>query len=269
MDNKIKIVALILAITIVVGLIGYVGYGIYLNNTFEIENPIVTMEIEGYGTVKIELYPDQAPNTVANFITLANNGFYNGLTFHRTIPEFMVQGGATNGDGTTSPMLSNIYEGVVVDKEYNIEGEFLANGVNNTLKHEKGIISMARTDYSQYDSSLTVEGYNSVGSQFFIMTENNYQLDGYYAAFGKVIEGLDIIEEISNVDVIYRTEDLGEDEEAPVDEDDITISSDTPVEQPVMTSVSVETFGVEYGAPKTNDVFDIQEWFTSYYGMSF
>ena len=211
-----------------------------------------------------------APNTVTNFIRLANRGFYDGLTFHRVVPDFMIQGGDKNGDGTGTPKLSDIEDNVAEDKEYCIPGEFIANGyTQNTLKHEKGVISMARSDYSQTDSSLLEEGYNSAGSQFFIMTEDNSSLDGLYAAFGKVIEGMDIVEKIANVEVTYRSSDLSEGEEAPKDEEGNELDADRPVDPPVIKSLKVETYGVDYGVPETNDVFDYYTWLmNTYYGYS-
>ena len=146
------------------------------NSTESIENlPIATLEIEGYGTIKVELYPDQAENTVKNFIALANNRFYDNLTFHRVIKDFMIQGGDPNGNGTGGP-------------GYSIEGEFTSNGIANSLKHTEGVLSMARA-----------QDPNSAGSQFFIMTKAASHLDGDYAAFGKVISGMDVVHEIENV----------------------------------------------------------------------
>lgn len=230
----IKRILLVLGIILVLVGIGFVSYGFYKKLTTDIPNPVATMEVEDYGTVKIELYPDKAPNTVANFIRLANRGFYNGLTFHRTIPDFMIQGGDKAGNGSGSPSLSDIEDNVTEDEEYNIPGEFIANGyTENNLKHTKGVISMARTDYSSI-SSIASYGYNSAGSQFFIMTEDNSSLDGLYAAFGKVIEGMDVVEKIADVDVYYRDGDLEEDEEVPTDEDGNQIASDTPKEAPVI-----------------------------------
>ena len=141
------------------------------------ENPIVTMEISDYGTIKIELYPKYAPNTVANFVNLVESGFYNDNTFHRLVPGFVLQGGDPDGDGSGGP-------------GYTIKGEFSENGyVKNTLKHDKGVVSMARTNMP-----------NSAGSQFFIVLDDtetiHASLDNKYAAFGKVIEGMDIIENI-------------------------------------------------------------------------
>ena len=185
-----KKILLILGIIILLAGIAFVGYGFYKKATTNIPNPIATMEVENYGTIKIELYPDKAPNTVANFIRLANRGFYNGLTFHRTIPEFMIQGGDKNGDGTGSPSLSDIQDGISGenDKAYNIPGEFIANGYDkNNLKHTKGVLSMARAMHP-----------DSAGSQFFIMVEDAPHLDGQYASFGKLIEGLDVATKIVN-----------------------------------------------------------------------
>lgn len=268
--KKILIRALlIIVIILAIGGIGYLSYGIYKACTLDIPNPVATMEVEGYGTIKIELYPDMAPNTVSNFIRLANRGFYNGLDFHRTMPNFVIQGGAKGKDTTANPDLSDIMDNVTSDKAYNIKGEFIANGyTKNTLKHEKGVISMARGDYSQYSSTLTTQSYNSAGSQFFIMTGDNTSLDGLYAGFGKVTEGMDVVEKIANVEVHYRSADLKKDEEAPKDADGKEIASDTPKEKPVIKSVTVETYGVDYGIPETIDVFDAYGWLLQQYGLT-
>lgn len=247
---KVKNGGIVIAILLVIGLIGGLCYGYYEKIFAKKQNPIATMEIEGYGTVKIELYPEIAPNTVANFIRLANRGFYNGLTFHRTIPNFMIQGGDANGDGTGNPKLSNLQDNIQTDEAYTIEGEFVANGYKkNTLRHEEGVISMARGDYSNYGSSLVKEGYNSAGSQFFIMTGDNSQLNGLYAAFGKVIEGIEVVHQIENVEVVTR-------------DSSASAGIDKPVNPPVIKSLTVDTFGVDYGMPKTRKPFDIQKWFT-------
>ena len=311
-------ILLILGILLAIAAIVFVSYGVYRKFTLNIPNPVATMEVEGYGTIKIELYPDKAPNTVANFIKLANRGFYNGTTFHRTMPDFVIQGGAKDGDASANPILSDLYDldSVLNDKDtfetllnefydgeytlsddastvitsysqmrsyiedtengqtyfsdflnqdYSINGEFIANGYDdNNLKHEEGVISMARSDYSTY--GYTEEGYNSAGCQFFIMTEDSSSLDGLYAAFGKVIEGMDVVDEISNVEVYYRDGELGEDEEVPTDEDGNEISSDTPKEEPVITSVTVETYGIDYGSPEVIPAFDLySSLFGSYY----
>jgi len=254
---KIKQVITIIAIIIVIALIATVGYGYYLKATHRVQNPVATMEIEGYGTVKIELYPDIAPNTVTNFIKLANNGFYNGLTFHRVVENFMIQGGDKNGDGTGSPTLKDLDESKPEDA-YTIKGEMIANGnAANKLRHEEGVISMARADYTSYSSQLLAESYNSAGSQFFIMTKNSPALNGLYTAFGKVTEGMDIIHQIEKLELATeKNEETGEE-----------TTTDRPVNPPVITSITVDTFGVDYGMPETLTPFDAQTWFMKNYGM--
>ena len=175
------------------------------------KNPLVTMEIEDYGTIKIELYPEYAPNTVANFVSLIESGFYNGLTFHRLVPGFVIQGGDPVGNGTGGP-------------GYTIAGEFKANGYSkNTLSHDKGVISMARS-----------MAYDSAGSQFFIVLDDSAKssLDNLYAGFGRVTEGMEILEEIE------KSEEIA-DEASGLLEENITI-----------TKVTVDTFGYEYTAQK-------------------
>ena len=139
------------------------------------QNPIVTIEMENGGKMVAELYPEVAPNTVNNFISLVQSGFYNGLIFHRVIPGFMIQGGCPNGNGMGGP-------------GYSIKGEFTHNGVCNTLKHDRGVLSMARAMHP-----------NSAGSQFFIMHQDAPHLDGQYAAFGKVVAGMDVVDRIASV----------------------------------------------------------------------
>ena len=168
------------------------------------QNPIATITMKGGKQIKIELYPDVAPNTVNNFISLANSGFYDGLIFHRVIRGFMIQGGCPKGLGTGGP-------------GYTIAGEFRQNGFTNDLKHTRGVISMARAMHP-----------NSAGSQFFIMHADSPHLDGAYAAFGQVIEGIEVVDEIA---------------------DQYTDYSDRPYEAQVMQSVRVETFGQQYPTP--------------------
>ena len=168
-------------------------------------NPIVTIETNLGKIIKAELYPEIAPNTVNNFISLINKGYYNGLTFHRVIYGFMIQGGCPEGTGCGNP-------------GYKIPGEFLANGFPNALMHTEGVLSMARA-----------QDPNSAGSQFFIMHKNAPHLDGQYAAFGKVVEGMDVVNEIAECDTDYY---------------------DNPLDLQIMTKVTVDTFGVEYPEPK-------------------
>lgn len=175
------------------------------------QKPIVTIEMEDGGIIKIELYPSKAPETVNNFISLVSKGFYDGLIFHRTIPGFMAQGGDPEGTGVGGP-------------GYSIKGEFSDNGFNNTISHLRGIVSMARS--SKPDSA---------GSQFFIVTDDSTFLDGQYAAFGQVIEGMDEVDKIVKSRVVTRSPFGG--------------GKDRPVEPPVMKTVTVETFGVEYPEP--------------------
>lgn len=170
------------------------------------KNPVVTIEMEDGGIIQAELYPEIAPNTVNNFLSLVKKGFYDGSIFHRVIPGFMIQGGDPEGVGTGGP-------------GYSIKGEFAANGFPNDLKHTKGVISMARS--SRPDSA---------GSQFFIMVDDAPHLDGSYAAFGKVIEG---IEEADRIVSVKRN------------------LSDKPLEDQRMARVTVETFGEEVGEPDT------------------
>jgi peptidyl-prolyl cis-trans isomerase B (cyclophilin B) len=252
-EKIIWVVALIAAIV----LIGVVGFGYYKKQTYNPENPIVTIEVENFGTIKIELYPEQAPETVSNFIKLANNGYYDGTKFHRIVKDFMIQAGTKSGDGSTDATLGDL-NGTEDTTQYAIKGEFLANGVTNTIKFEEGTLAMARADYTQYSSSLTEESYNSACSQFFIMTKENTNLNGYYTAFGKVIEGLDVVHKIEEVEVTVA-EGSEEDEDAEVS---------TPVDPPVVTSIRVETNGVDYGDPETLTPFDYMTWLYKQYGIS-
>jgi peptidyl-prolyl cis-trans isomerase B (cyclophilin B) len=167
---------------------------------------MVRITMQNGKTIDIELDATAAPITCENFLKLVNQGFYNGLTFHRVIPGFMIQGGCPLGTGTGGP-------------GWNIKGEFAANGVNNPLKHTRGVISMARS-----------MNPNSAGSQFFIMHQDAPHLDGEYAAFGKVIEGMDVVNKIAEVRTDYM---------------------DKPLEAQVMKTVTVETFGVDYPEPET------------------
>ena len=254
-----KNIGLILALLIVLGLIALLGYGYCKKSSYKPSNPVATMVVKDYGTIKIELYPDMAPNTVKNFITLANNGFYDGLTYHRIIKDFMIQGGDPKGDGSGSPNKSAIDKSIEKnsdqDKEYNIKGEFIKNDYEkNTLKLEKGVIAMARSDYSSYAQyygrSLIRKGYDSAGSQFFIMTtDDNISLTGSYAGFGRVVEGLDIVEKIAATKVKKANENSTEES--------------TPEKAPIIESIKIETFGVEYGAPETVEPFDMNSLFSS------
>ncbi|KAI4453635.1 peptidyl-prolyl cis-trans isomerase-related [Holotrichia oblita] len=171
----------------------------------ENKNPIVTITMNNNDVIKLELYPDIAPNTVNNFISLINKKYYDGLVFHRVINGFMIQGGCPEGAGMGGP-------------GYSIKGEFSGNGFDNKLDHKEGVISMARSSSP-----------DSAGSQFFIMHKNSPHLNGQYAAFGKIVEGMDIVNKIADVDTDW---------------------SDHPTLTQKMVSVTVDTFGVEYSEPE-------------------
>ena len=169
------------------------------------QNPIVTITMANGDVMKAELYPEIAPNTVNNFISLVKKGYYDGLIFHRVIAGFMIQGGCPNGNGMGGP-------------GYSIKGEFTQNGFKNTLKHTEGVLSMARA-----------MNPNSPGSQFFIMHQNSPHLDGQYAAFGKVVEGLEVVDSIAQVGTDW---------------------SDRPMVPQIIESMKVETFDVDYPEPE-------------------
>ena len=255
-ESKTWLIVLLIVL-LIIGII--LGIGYYKKITENKQNPIVTMNIKDYGTIKIELYPDIAPETVANFVKLAQNGYYNGLTFHRVVQDFMIQGGDKKGDGTGGVSLKDLYPNNGSEDEYCIKGEFVANNyTNNTLKLERGVIAMARGDYTSISSTLRTQSYNSAGSQFFIMVKDTPRINGQYAAFGKVIEGMDIVDKIVSLETTTETnEETGE-----------TTKTDTPVEKPVIESVTVETYGKDYGYPSTVEPFDYMNYLMSMYGGS-
>ena len=254
--GKFKNIIWIVAFIILIVLIGVIGYGYYKNATMKVTRPVATMEVENFGTIKFELYPEYAPETVANFITLANRGFYDGLTFHRIVKDFMIQGGDKNGDGTGVATTKDLRDDGD-DTEYTIKGEFIANGVDYKLQFEEGVVAMARSDYTSYSSSLKEESYNSGSSQFFIMTAENTGLNGQYTSFGKVTEGMDIVHQIEAVEV------------KAADDAESTGNTEvsTPVNPPVITSIRVETNGVDYGLPETLTPFDYMSWLYQQYGI--
>lgn len=278
--KKISKICWIIALIILVVIIGMLVLGYYKKETIKIGNPIVTMEIDNYGTIKLELYPDLAPETIKNFITLANNGVYDGLKFHRIIKDFMIQGGDPKGDGSGGPTFANLYNNkdeeakykysdgkdAKSSDQYTIKGEFLANGYKeNNLNLTEGVIAMARGDYSSYSSSLLEEGYNSAGSQFFIMTTDDYtSLSGYYAGFGKVIEGMDVVKKIAEVECTTAKsegeEDTGENSSTEVS---------TPITDVIISTIKVETNGVNYGMPDTLEPFNYMKWLYSQYGLPY
>lgn len=272
-------IVLIIAIVLVAALI--LGLGIQVVRSFiqKRENPIATIEVENMGTIKVELYPDKAPNTVTNFIALANNGFYDGLTFHRVIKDFMIQGGDKKGDGTGTPTLGDIEKeltkeqkdaGKTLSSEYNIKGEMIINGYNNNnIKLERGVIAMGRSDYSSISSSLAENGYNSAGSQFFIMHADKPEINGVYAGFGKVIEGMDVVDKIAELEVTYKSSELAEGAETPKDADGNDLVADMPKNKPVIKSIKVDTKGTNYGVPETIEPFNYYNYLMQYYNSMY
>lgn len=259
-----KKAVLIIAILLVIVLIGGVSFGIVKYATQKVENPVATIKFKDYDeAVVVELYPEYAENTVTNFIKLADNGYYNGLKIHR-VEESLIQGGDSKGDGSGSPTQGaidkSIESGSDADKEYAIPGEFAKNGYkNNTLKFERGTIGMARGDYTNYDSSLTDESYNSAGSQFFILTKTSSSLNGNYCAFGKVTSGMDTVDAISKVETAV-------DEEKNEETGETTQKETTrPATDVIIESITIDSKGVDYGMPTTNEVFDFSSWYMSKY----
>lgn len=274
--EKVKKILLILIVLVLICAIGWVSVNFVLSKTDKKSNPVVTMEVEGYGTIKIELYPDMAPNTVKNFVKLAQRGFYNEKTF-TDIEDGLIRGGLTeteNSDGTTKlegPKTSNLHDLADGEKdtEYSIKGEFIENGFNtNTLSHQRGTISMYRKTYNDYQQEMAMvktmgyssyvdtllnELYDSQSGGIFITTEDKTSLDGTYAAFGRVTEGMDVVEKISKVELQKSTGDDG------------TESTTTkPVTAPVIKNVTVETYGVDYGDPEVRDLFDFDAIFSMF-----
>ena len=261
--NKTNLIITVIALIIIIVILGALCWGYYKKITLNVQNPVATIEVEKFGTVKVELYPDFAPNTVNNFITLADNGFYNGLKFHRVVKDFMIQGGDQKGDGTGSPTLSsidsNIEKDTDGDKTYAIKGEMVANGfTKNTLNLTEGTIAMARSEYNGFPK----ESYDSAGSQFFIMTSSNHtSLSGYYAGFGRVIEGLDVLHQIENVECTSGSTD--ENQESANNE------VSTPAEDVIISSITVETFGVKYDKPQTQEPFDYMKKLYNMQGLTY
>ena len=272
-----KVIGVIVLVAILVALVGVnvlLICGKVSAQNQEEKNPVLSLEIENYGTVKIELYPDYAPNTVKNIIALANNGYYDGKVFYGMDDVAVYVGRDANGE-SVNPKLSDIDKSIVVtdengnqtttkeDYEYAIDGEFVNNQfTQNTLKHEKGVVSLVRADYTKQIESLVDESYNSGNSQFTIVMNNEKakNLNGLYAAFGKVVEGLEIVEQINTLDV-------------KSDDSEDGTSSDASIQAfataPVITKATVETFDGKYGLPKVHEAFNynnyLNELMTQYY----
>lgn len=272
MNKKLQIILWAIIAGIVCALIGFYIYNTanrYIDGNI---HPEVAFEIQDYGTVKMELYPEYAPNTVSNFIRLAQKGYYDNKVIYGKDEICLYAGRNQQGD-TENPKTSFIFDGIEADTEddyeYSIKGEFISNGFNdNTLRHEKGIVTLIRSDYTQYVNTLSEESYNSGNAQLGIMMgDEASNLNGSYAAFGKITEGLDIIENIYNTVEIAPAE-TQEGEETSSEEAEGGIQKFASF--PIIKSVTVDTHGVDFGDPVVEKAFDYNSYMynlmNSYYG---
>lgn len=258
MSKKLKFILWIVVAVVTVIAIGIFGTGFIKSKIVDTVHPIVTFDIENYGKIKAELYPEYAPTTVTNIIALVKSGYYENKIIYGKDPICLYLGRDKDGN-VVNPTVSLINQNVAEDSdenfEYTIPGEFHANGYkDNTLRHEKGVLSLIRNDYTQSVTGLYQESYNSGNSQIGIMMgENSSNLNGVYAAFGRVIEGLDILEKI------YEQNEIAE----PEKNEDGTIQ-ESPIEKfkvaPIIKSASVDTFGVEFGMPVYQEAFDYESY---------
>lgn len=277
MKKIISIVALILVIVALIGANVLLVYNAVIAKTQEVKNPVLSLEVENYGNVKIELYPEYAPNTVKNIIALANNGYYNGKIFYGMDDLAVYVGRDENGE-SDNPTIGDIDKSVITeevvtdensvenntiespvnenDYEYEIDGEFVANNFKqNTLKHEKGVVSLVRADYTKQIQSLTKQSYNSGSSQFTIVMNDSNELNGMYAGFGKVIEGMDIVEKIYGLEI--KQEEVTEEDAKPESTEDSIKPFATA---PKITNATVETYGITYDLPETHKAFDYSSY---------
>lgn len=270
MKNFKKIIAVVLVLALIAATVATV-INIVLAKNDKKHNPVVTMEIEGYGNVKLELDPEAAPNTVKNFIRLAQRGYYNGKTFS-DVQEGLVVGGLDDVSGEekkemVAPKLSDIKDGVAEneDKEYSIPGEFIEKGHKNMLSHQRGVISMTRTTYNDYQQEIAMiqmigygdyingvvdKMYDSQAAGFFILTEDEIGYDGTYSAFGRVVDGMYIIDTISKLELEKNTDSDGKE-----------TTGTGIVNAPVIKNVTVDTYGVDYGIPETESAYDFEAIF--------
>jgi len=270
MKNFKKIIAVVLVLALIAATVATV-INIVLAKNDKKHNPVVTMEVEGYGNVKLELDPEAAPNTVKNFIRLAQRGYYNGKTFS-DVQEGLVVGGLDDVSGEekkemVAPKLSDIKDGVAEneDKEYSIPGEFIEKGHKNMLSHQRGVISMTRTTYNDYQQEIAMiqmigygdyingvvdKMYDSQAAGFFILTEDEIGYDGTYSAFGRVVDGMDIIDTISKLELEKNTDSEGKE-----------TTGTGIVNAPVIKNVTVDTYGVDYGIPETESAYDFEAIF--------
>lgn len=258
MKEKLKIfVGIVIAIALILAM-GALVYNRVRANSEEVVNPVATFEIKDYGSVKVELYPEYAPNTVSNIIALIEAGYYKDKVLYGKddICVYMARNAEEDAEGPkVSTIDSSIEPDSEGDYEYTIKGEFVANGFErNTLRHEKGMLSLNRADYSSY--GLSEEGYNSGNAQFSVLMSDNSSLNGMYCGFGKVVEGFDIIEKIYNEVAIAETETEQTEERA----------IQKFAAMPVIANATIEKFGVNYEKPEIQKAFDIQAYMNELYG---
>ena len=267
MIEKVKLVLWILIAVILIALIGLFGYQAYSAMTQEVVHPHVSFEIENQGTIKMELYPEYAPNTVANIIKLVEKGYYNNKVVYGKDDVCLYLG--RNSEGLAeNPKASLLDEAIEAesenDYEYTIPGEFIANGYErNTLNHEKGVVSLMRSDYTQYFSDLADESYNSGNAQIGVLMKDERALNGLYTGFGKIIEGLDILEKI------YNEQPIKVEEPAEGEEEHEHVGIEQFETKLVIKSATVDTFGNDYGMPIIQKAFDydayVNELLSQYY----
>lgn len=252
-----KKVCLSIAIVLVCIAIIFIGVRLVQSKTYDVQNPIATIQIEGYDKpIKIELDPQAAPNAVSNFIKLANNGFYTNFKMH--IEEDRILG----DESMEMAKLSNIMEYPEKDYVYGIKGDFITNGFDNLLKHKKGVITMERDDYSYF--GYAEEGYNSANCNFALLTEDIEGYNGYYAAFGKVVEGMDVLDAIAATRVEEK-----KDENTTTTEESSKTTEESNVNIITIKSISVDTFGVDYGIPEVVNNEETREKVDSIYNQYF
>ena len=256
--KKLQLIIWIIIMIAILALIGAYGYSTFARFTEASVHPEATFEIENYGNIKMELYPEYAPNTVSNFIKLIENGYYNNKVFYGKDDICLYVGRNSEGE-VENPKISLLRKDIVADSEYDydysIKGEFIANGFEqNTLRHEKGIITLIRNDYSQYLTNLSEESYNSGNAQIGIMmSDDSRNLNGAYAAFGRIVEGMDVLEKIYN-EAEMKAPDEGEDTETATDD------LNQFATYPVIKSATVDTHGVSYGDPEVMEAFDYESY---------
>lgn len=276
MSKKVQFIIWTIIAIVAVALLGICIFNFVSMNNGGNVHPQVSIEFQDYGTVKFELYPEYAPNTVANFIKLAESGYYNDKVMYGKDSICLYFGRDENGE-VADPTTESINYDTTEPYTYSIDGEFVANGFSqNTLRHEKGVISLIRNNYTEYFSDLYDESYNSGNSQIGIMmSDDAANLNGVYAAFGRVIEGMDILEKIYNEteiaveekeeDVVEEAEDEAEEveaEESEEHEDDGGIKKFATY--PKVASITVDTKGIDYGMPEIHEAFDYTEFLNQY-----